>query len=76
VELPLHKNIAHLSKYCKWSDRSSPVGEHIRQASEALNGKASEIQTQIGARKLRGKMTLVISGKKRKKVDGLAQGKE
>ena len=34
---------------------------------EVLRGKVSEIQTQIGERKLKGEITLVISGKTRKK---------
>jgi 16S rRNA (cytidine1402-2'-O)-methyltransferase len=34
---------------------------------EVLRGKASEIQFQIGERKLKGEITLVISGKTRKK---------
>jgi 16S rRNA (cytidine1402-2'-O)-methyltransferase len=37
---------------------------------EVLRGKVSEIQTQIGDRKLKGEITLVISGKTRKKTDG------
>lgn len=37
---------------------------------EVLRGKVSEIQTQIGERKLKGEITLVISGKTRKKSDG------
>jgi len=36
---------------------------------EVLRGKVSEIRNQIGERKLRGEMTLVISGKARKKTD-------
>jgi 16S rRNA (cytidine1402-2'-O)-methyltransferase len=34
---------------------------------EVLRGKVSEIQTQIGERKLKGEITLVISGKTRQK---------
>jgi 16S rRNA (cytidine1402-2'-O)-methyltransferase len=34
---------------------------------EVLRGKVSEIQTQIGQRKLKGEITLVISGKTRKR---------
>jgi len=34
---------------------------------EVLRGKVSEIQTQMGERKLKGEITLVISGKTRKK---------
>jgi 16S rRNA (cytidine1402-2'-O)-methyltransferase len=34
---------------------------------EVLRGKVSEIQTQIGERRLKGEITLVISGKTRKK---------
>ena len=34
---------------------------------EVLRGKVSEIQSQIGERKLKGEITLVISGKTRKK---------
>ena len=37
---------------------------------EILRGKVSEIQTQMGGRKLKGEITLVISGKTRKKTDG------
>jgi len=37
---------------------------------EVLRGKVSEIQTQMGERKLKGEITLVISGKTRKKTDG------
>ena len=33
---------------------------------EVLRGKVSEIKNQIGERKLKGEMTLVISGKTRK----------
>jgi len=33
---------------------------------EVLRGKVSEIQTQMGERKLKGEITLVISGKTRK----------
>jgi len=36
---------------------------------EVLRGKVSEIQNQIGERKLKGEITLVISGKTRKKTD-------
>jgi 16S rRNA (cytidine1402-2'-O)-methyltransferase len=36
---------------------------------EILRGKVSEIQSQIGERKLKGEITLVISGKIRKKTD-------
>jgi 16S rRNA (cytidine1402-2'-O)-methyltransferase len=36
---------------------------------EVLRGKVSEIQTQIGERELKGEITLVISGKTRKKTD-------
>ena len=35
---------------------------------EVLRGKVSEIQTQMGERKLKGEITLVISGKTRKKT--------
>jgi 16S rRNA (cytidine1402-2'-O)-methyltransferase len=33
---------------------------------EVLRGRVSEIQTQMGERKLKGEITLVISGKTRK----------
>ncbi len=36
---------------------------------EVLRGKVSEIKNQIGQRKLKGEMTLVISGKTRKRTD-------
>jgi len=36
---------------------------------EILRGKVSEIKTQIGERKLKGEITLIISGKTRKKTD-------
>jgi 16S rRNA (cytidine1402-2'-O)-methyltransferase len=36
---------------------------------EVLRGKVNEIKIQIGERKLKGEMTLVISGKTRKKTD-------
>ena len=36
---------------------------------EILRGKVSEIKTQIGERKLKGEITLIISGKIRKKTD-------
>ena len=36
---------------------------------EVLRGKVSEIKNQIGERKLKGEMTLVISGKTRKRTD-------
>jgi 16S rRNA (cytidine1402-2'-O)-methyltransferase len=36
---------------------------------EILRGKVSEIKTQIGERKLKGEITLVISGNTRKKTD-------
>jgi len=36
---------------------------------EILRGKVSEIKTQIGERKLKGEITLVISGMRRKKTD-------
>jgi len=36
---------------------------------EVLRGKVSEIENQIGERKLKGEITLVISGKTRKKTD-------
>jgi 16S rRNA (cytidine1402-2'-O)-methyltransferase len=36
---------------------------------EILRGKVSEIKAQIGERKLKGEITLVISGKTRKKTD-------
>jgi len=35
---------------------------------EVLRGKVSDIQSQIGERKLKGEITLVISGKTRKGV--------
>jgi 16S rRNA (cytidine1402-2'-O)-methyltransferase len=35
---------------------------------EVIRGKVSEIQTQIGERKLKGEITLVISGKTRKHI--------
>lgn len=35
---------------------------------EIIRGKVSEIQNQIGERKLKGEMTLVVEGKTRKKV--------
>jgi 16S rRNA (cytidine1402-2'-O)-methyltransferase len=34
---------------------------------EVIRGKVSDIQSQIGERKLKGEITLVISGKTRKK---------
>jgi 16S rRNA (cytidine1402-2'-O)-methyltransferase len=37
---------------------------------EVLRGKVSEIQSQIGKRKLKGEITLVISGRTRKKMMG------
>jgi 16S rRNA (cytidine1402-2'-O)-methyltransferase len=38
---------------------------------EILRGKVSEIQNQVSGRKLKGEITLVISGKTRKaKIDG------
>src|SRR4030042_401952 len=37
---------------------------------EVLRGKVSEIQTQMGERKLKGEITLIVSGRKRKKTDG------
>jgi 16S rRNA (cytidine1402-2'-O)-methyltransferase len=40
--------------------------ELTKMYEEVLRGKVSEIQTQIGERKLKGEMTLVISGKTRK----------
>jgi 16S rRNA (cytidine1402-2'-O)-methyltransferase len=36
---------------------------------EVLRGKVSEVKNQIGERKLKGEMTLVISGKTRQKTD-------
>ena len=36
---------------------------------EILRGKVSEIQTQVGGRQLRGEITLIVSGKTRKKHD-------
>jgi 16S rRNA (cytidine1402-2'-O)-methyltransferase len=36
---------------------------------ETLRGKVSEVKAQIGERKLKGEITLVISGKTRKKTD-------
>jgi 16S rRNA (cytidine1402-2'-O)-methyltransferase len=38
---------------------------------EVLRGKVSEIQIQMGERKLKGEITLVISGKTRKKPDAM-----
>ncbi len=38
---------------------------------EVLRGKVSEIQTHMGERKLKGEITLVISGKTRKKPDAM-----
>ncbi len=38
---------------------------------EVLRGKVSEIQIQMGERKLKGEITLVISGKTRKKSDAM-----
>jgi 16S rRNA (cytidine1402-2'-O)-methyltransferase len=34
---------------------------------EVLRGKVTEIQSQIGVRKLKGEITLLVSGKVRKK---------
>jgi 16S rRNA (cytidine1402-2'-O)-methyltransferase len=39
---------------------------------EVLRGKVSEIQSQIGGRKLKGEITVVISGKTRKKTETLS----
>jgi len=36
---------------------------------EILRGKVSEIKTQIGERKLKGEITLIISGMTRKKTE-------
>jgi 16S rRNA C1402 (ribose-2'-O) methylase RsmI len=38
---------------------------------EVLRGKVSKIQIQMGERKLKGEITLVISGKNRKKPDAM-----
>ena len=43
--------------------------ELTKSYEEILRGKVSEVQTQIGGRKLKGEITLVISGKPRKKTD-------
>jgi 16S rRNA (cytidine1402-2'-O)-methyltransferase len=43
---------------------------------EVLRGKVSEIQTQIGERKLKGEITLVISGKTRLKKRIVRSGEE
>lgn len=43
--------------------------ELTKMYEEVLRGKVSEIQTQIGERKLKGEMTLIISGKTRKKIE-------
>jgi 16S rRNA (cytidine1402-2'-O)-methyltransferase len=44
---------------------------------EVLRGKVSEIKKQIGARNLKGEITLVISGKTRKKADvGIGKGRD
>ncbi len=37
---------------------------------EVLRGKVSEVKNQIGERKLKGEMTLVVSGRTRKRTDG------
>lgn len=42
---------------------------------EVLRGKVSEIRNQIGERKLKGEMTLVISGKTRKKKKNDAENR-
>ena len=41
--------------------------ELTKSYEEVLRGKVSEIQQQIGDRKLKGEITLVLSGKIRKK---------
>jgi 16S rRNA (cytidine1402-2'-O)-methyltransferase len=41
---------------------------------EVLRGKVSEIKTQIGEKKLKGEITLLISGKTRKKTDREIEG--
>jgi 16S rRNA (cytidine1402-2'-O)-methyltransferase len=43
--------------------------ELTKMYEEVLRGKVSEIQTQIRERKLKGEITLIISGKTRKKID-------
>ncbi len=43
---------------------------------EILRGKASQIQTQIGERQLKGEITLVLSGRLREKKERETQGRE
>jgi 16S rRNA (cytidine1402-2'-O)-methyltransferase len=43
--------------------------ELTKPYEEIIRGKASEIKKQIGERKLKGEITLLISGKTRKKLD-------
>jgi 16S rRNA (cytidine1402-2'-O)-methyltransferase len=52
------------------SDREMVLTRELTKIyEEVLRGKVNEIINQIGERKLKGEMTLVISGKTRKKTD-------
>jgi len=51
-------------------DREMVLTRELTKAyEEVLRGKVSEIKKQIGERNLKGEMTLVISGKTRKRID-------
>jgi 16S rRNA (cytidine1402-2'-O)-methyltransferase len=51
-------------------DREMVVTRELTKIyEEVLRGKVSEVRTKIGERKLKGEITLVISGKPRKKTD-------
>lgn len=51
-------------------DREIVLTRELTKAyEEVLRGKVSQIQEQIGGRKLKGEITLVVSGKTRKKID-------
>jgi 16S rRNA (cytidine1402-2'-O)-methyltransferase len=43
--------------------------ELTKMYEEVLRGKVSEIQNALGEKKIKGEITLVISGKTRKKTD-------
>jgi 16S rRNA (cytidine1402-2'-O)-methyltransferase len=52
-------------------DREMVLTRELTKAYEEINrGRVSEIRNQIGERRLKGEITLVISGKTRKKTDG------
>ena len=67
---PLPVIAAKTAVFYQWSRVEAMVlaRELTKSYEEVLRGTVSEIQQQIGDRKLKGEITLVLSGKIRKKM--------